>query len=448
MHDTTTLRPSLRDLLTTLFRYRWTVAVIFVAVFCGGIFLTMRTPRVYEARARVFVGSDVKQLRLNQTDQVTRITLEELISTEVEIAKSLPVLDAALKAAGTDNQGHVLAIDQLMTNLTVLPVHKASLMELQLQSPDPEYAARVLDAIVAAYIERRSSRSDTDAEQERYQSILEDINGRITQTEAEFNDFIASHDITQVATQQQREIERLSGLESSRTGIETELATLRHRVERLDERQADFDPWRISSSLGGADPQLQAMLAEWIRLGNERTELVTRLQENAPEVRKLDLRLAAAREELERQFGYAVDLARHQLEAKEEELRLVHREIAGISERTRGWAAASSRQENLQQQLVDLRSVRTVLTRQLEEARIRNSDTGNLRVEPLEPARVPRSPIKPNVPFNLVASLLVALLLSIGLPFYLQTINDVLVNDLDVARATGLPVLGNVRDLK
>jgi uncharacterized protein involved in exopolysaccharide biosynthesis len=448
MHETTTIRPSLRDLLFTLFRYRWTALGSFLLILAVGIIITARAPRIYEVRTRVFVGADVKQLRLNQSDQTLRVTLEELISTEVEIAKSLPVLDEALKLSGNDAQGRVLPVDKLMSSLTILPVHNTSLMELRVQHQDPEYARVLLDNIVQTYINRRQARATKDEEQSHYEAMLTDINQRIDQTEQVYNDFNAQNDITQFATQQLKDEERLVSLDNTRVEQERQLLVLRRDVGALDSLLADFDPALIPSELVEKDLQVKNWLDEILRIQRERLDLLTRLNESAPEIVRLDQRLTGLNKELKRHFSAHVQSMHHSLRSLQDDLALIRREIAAIKSRSSGLAGATSRHMNLDQQLEDLRSVRTVLTRQLEETRIRGAESGSIRVEQLEPARSPRSPVKPNVLFNMTATLVLAFIMGISLPFYRQIVNSVLFHDYDVARATGLPVLCSVRIIK
>jgi capsular polysaccharide biosynthesis protein len=56
--------------------------------------------------------------------------------------------------------------------------------------------------------------------------------------------------------------------------------------------------------------------------------------------------------------------------------------------------------------------------------------------------------VKPNVLFNLVTTFVLAFIVGLSLPFYRQIIDNVLFHDYDVVKATGLPVLCSVRDVK
>jgi uncharacterized protein involved in exopolysaccharide biosynthesis len=448
MQEKHPIRPSLRDLLFTLFRYRWTALVSFLLIFLAGIIVTLRTPRVYEAKTRVFVGAEVKQLRLNQSDQNLRITLEELISTEVEIAKSLPVLEEAIKFSGTGKGGRTLPVDQLMANLSVLPVHNTSLMELSVQNEDPEYARILLDNLVKAYINRRQNQLAKDEELAQYEALLSDINQRIDQTEDAFTQFNVDNAITQVATQQLKDEERLVTLDNMRVNLERQILVLRQDVHAMDSLSAAFDPALIPADLAARDIQVNAWLEELMRIQKERLELQTRLSEAAPEIARLNQRQANLSQELKRHFQAHVQLQHREQHNQEANLALVKREIASIRARSSGLASASSRHKNLDQQLEDLRSVRTVLTRQLEETRIRSTEKGGVRVEQLELARASHGPVKPNVLFNLVTTFVLAFIVGLSLPFYRQIIDNVLFHDYDVVKATGLPVLCSVRDVK
>ena len=447
MQEKLTLRPSLRDLMFTMFRFKWVALFSFFGVLCIGILLTILTPKTYEVKSRVFIGADIKQLKLNQqADQSTRFTLAELISTEVELVKSLPVLDAALKQTHASNKSYTMPIDKLMADLVVLPVRNTSLIEVRLESSRPHFAATLLNNIVKIYINRRQMSQTDSYERDHYQGLLNDMNKNITQVETEYAKFIAERDITQIATQQQKELERLVALENARVTKERELLVQKQMVSDLATLRSDFKPERVPTDLAEHDRQIRNLIDEYIRLSQSRNALLTQQQLQSPELNRLSEQIDLLCKSLENQVGIQLDAAQRGQQTGEAELGLLRNEIKAIEAKTREWASATSKHENLLQQLNDLRSVRTVLTRQIEETKIRASEKGSMRIEELAPAVIPTAPSKPNVSFNLTATLVMAILLGISLPIYLQAVSGTLFHDFEVQRATGLPVLCSVRN--
>jgi uncharacterized protein involved in exopolysaccharide biosynthesis len=448
MQDRTHLRPTLRDVLFTLFRFRWTSMLTFLLICFAGFLITIRTPRVFEAKTRVFIGADVKQLKLNQSDQTMRVTLEEMISTEVEIARSLPVIEEAIKLSGADHFGQNIAVDQIMSQLSVLPVHNTSLIELSIEHEDPAFATLLLDNIVNTYINERQEKTVKDEELLHYDRLLNDINKRIDSTEAEYNLFNINNNITLVAAQQQTDQDRLIALDNSRVMKEQQLLIQRRTLRILDSLLLNFDPGLIPSVIADKDIQIRNWLNELLSVERERFEAESRLTATAPEVKRLDYRLQVLRNQLRDQFEAVVQASHRELQTTIDELSLLRQEINGINARSRELSRASSRHSNLDQQLDDLRSVRTVLTRQLEETRIHTAEYGGPRVEQLEPAHASPGPVKPNLFFNFIATLGLALIVSISLPYYLQSINNVIFHDFELQRATGLTVMCTVKDAK
>jgi capsular exopolysaccharide synthesis family protein len=71
--------------------------------------------------------------------------------------------------------------------------------------------------------------------------------------------------------------------------------------------------------------------------------------------------------------------------------------------------------------------------------------TSNIRV--VDPAEIPRAPISPNTPNNLLAALLGGGVLAVGLAFFLEYLDNHLNNPEDVRRHLGLPFLGMIPEL-
>jgi uncharacterized protein involved in exopolysaccharide biosynthesis len=441
------VRPTLRDILFTMFRYRITFLLTFSLVMTIGILVTTNTPRLYEAKTRVYIGTEVKQLRLNQSDQTLKVSLEELVATEVELIKSLPVIEKALQSTGPDNTGRSPSIDQIVSDLRVLPVRITTLIELRLQYPDRDYAIRLLDTIVSTYLDHRKLQTTEGNEQEHYQALLKDINDRISVTETDLQTFGAVHSITDITTQHQRDLDRIAVLSNSRIDLERNLLSLRHQERVLDSLRVRFAPERIPASILNEDPQLRSWVQEYAELSQKRLASSSELAKGAPALIHMDSQLSALTDHLQAQIALAASMRSQELSVKESELRLLDREITTLGTRDRELAGSSGEFASLEQQLEDLRSVRTVLTRQVEETRIRTADPGNVRVEQVERSQSPARPIKPNTLFNLTASFVLALVLGTSLPFYKQAVGGTLFHDYEVQRFTGLPVLCSVRNL-
>lgn len=440
------IRPSLRDTLVTLFRFKWTFVISFSTILAMGILATVMTERVYEAKTRVYIGTDVKQVKLNQSDQTLRVGLEELVATEVELIKSIPIVEKAIQDTGPDPSGSFPSIDEVLDGLRILPVRITSLIELRLQYRDRAYAIRLLDSIVAAYLAKRRMQGMDTEEARHYQELLDDISARISETESRLRAFGESHSITDITTQSQRDLDRISSLSISRVDLERALLGMRREAEMLDSLRTDFAPENIPSVLLNRDPQLLAWVQEHARLTQHRIQLSAELAPGAGPLGRADWQLSALADHIRSQIDRNARMARQDVSVKQAELDLLNREIGSLQSSNRALAGSAGEFTSLEQQLEDLRSVRTVLTRQLEETRIRMVDPGSLRVEQVEKSQSFPSPIKPNTLFNMTASLVLALLLAISLPFYKQAVGGTLFHDSEVQKTTGLPVLCSVRD--
>jgi polysaccharide biosynthesis transport protein len=445
MQDKVLSSPTLRDLLFTLFRYRWVAGGVLLLILVIGVTLTIIAPRVFEAKTRIFIGADLRQLKLNQSDPTTRPTLEQLIATEAEIARSLPVIERAL-ATASETRSSLPNAATLISLLQVMPVRNTSLVEFRLQHTDAALAADLLNEVVAAYIDRRAQTGRSGEEVAQFEQHLAHVSTRIDSLERVATAFQQKHAMSRADTQIDNELERRSKLLEAKLAMDRELVALQLQLQDVRSLLDDFNPAHIPSNLTEANPQIRGWLAELLTTQSDRLEMGRLYHPDAPELMRVDERLQDLIGLLKAQLLRHEVLLVQQFSAKESELNMISQEVKAIDERNRELSGAVIRSTDLNLQLADLRGIRTVVVRQLEETRLRSAETGSLRVEALEEAKPPRTPIKPNVVFNLLATFVIAIIAGVSLPLYLQVMSSAIVHDYDITRSTGLTVLCNVRE--
>ncbi len=164
--------PTLRDIAAVLFRQRrlWMISfgMVLLAVFLYGIFAPS-----YQAEMKVMIRrgrlDPVMAPTPTQTPQFADQQISDAeLNSQVELLRDEQILRTVVQSSGLaegqswfekfrgDDPDTRLAraVRKLSKGLTVEPIRKTDLIEITYSASDPEPAAKVLDCLASAYLER------------------------------------------------------------------------------------------------------------------------------------------------------------------------------------------------------------------------------------------------------------------------------------------------------
>ena len=102
-------------------------------------------------------------------------------------------------------------------------------------------------------------------------------------------------------------------------------------------------------------------------------------------------------------------------------------------------------QQKLQNEIDRLQETQNLLAQKVTQTQIaRSIDMGNTVIDITSPALVPSSPFKPNKQMNVAVALVLGLMISIGLAFLLEFMDNTIKSPEDVQKHLGLPVVGTI----
>lgn len=102
-------------------------------------------------------------------------------------------------------------------------------------------------------------------------------------------------------------------------------------------------------------------------------------------------------------------------------------------------------QQMLQNEVNRLQETQNLLAQKVTQTQIaRSIDMGNTTIDIASPALVPSSPVKPNKQMNVAVALVLGLMISIGLAFLLEFMDNTIKSPDDVQKHLGLPVVGTI----
>ena len=350
----------------------------------------------------------------------------------------------AALASKVETSKQSVRIDQFLGGLTIAPVRTSRIVEVQYASTDPEFAAAAANAIVKAYIQQNmeskfsTSKDAADflseklAEQRRALEISEaalqaykEKNGTVSVADSASNIVVA----------------RLSDLNTALTKAKTERINKEALYSQLKSAEGSGALETYPAVI--ANEYIHKLQADLADLQKQQAQLAQRYDVRHPEMIKVRGSIDTADAKLKGELAKVVDSVKNEYQA------------ALSQERSLQEALNSQKTEALSQNRKGIEY--GVLTRDVESNKQiyeslmqKTKETGissdlranNIRV--VDPAEVPGSPISPNIQRDLLVTLATSLVLSVGLAFFFERLDNRIRTPQEMKAHVGVPFLGLV----
>jgi capsular exopolysaccharide synthesis family protein len=380
-------------------------ALILISLFGAdaGVLLTLPQTSVYRART-VLEIQDLNEnfLNIKQVSPVSngdRTTLTD-IQTQMSLLKSESLfkqVSAKLKEQAT------------ATNLTVRADGQSRIVEVLYDSPDPGFAAAVVNTLAQEFIE-----SNMEARWKMSERTSEWLT---RQLEGMRNTLERSEDDLQSYA-------RRAGLmfTSEKTNISEE--KLRQLQEELSKAQADRittqSRWEITRTSPPEalpdvlnDSSLRVLQDKVTDLRRQRAELIITYTDRHIKVRQVEAQIAPLEAALQKERSSIVDRIRHDFEAAQRREKLLIAEHAIQSRLVNDQTERSIRYNILKREVDSNRQLYEAMLQRVKEASIASAvRASNVRI--VDPAEPPKFPYKPSFSLNALLGLLSGLLLGVA----------------------------------
>ena len=286
--------PTLRELVMVLFRQRRVFVCVSGLVLAIAILYAF-TGTKYQANMKVLVRRGRADAPVSVAESapldLTRMAItEEELNSEVELLRDDEVLRRVVEETGIGGRDwlHFLRLSEgkgqrveraarrLAKRLQVQPVKKTNLIAISFAADDPRVAAKVLQSVANAYLEKhmevhRPAGQFRFFDQQRGESRLqlEEAKGKLLQ-------FTARHGVVAAAQQRDLTLQKLSEVDASYRQTRIDLAETQQRVWELGDEVAKL-PERTTTQVRISDnPELLKSLKASAGCG---------IQHDAPRIR-------------------------------------------------------------------------------------------------------------------------------------------------------------------
>src|SRR5712671_1734940 len=470
---------ALGEYIRVLMKRKWTVLACLFTIFSVVAIASLKMTPVYEASGSIAINkpdsglvnfSNSPSFSLDSYDPTELETEVKILQSDLlalQVVKELS-LDRRPEFGGTTSalpSSEDLAPDPLQAdsgrtssllsgfrgNLKVTLAPSTHIVEVHFRSPDKELAANVVNTLMSTYTENNfKSRFDSTMQASDWLSKqLVDLQMKVETSQEKLVRYQKEHEILGIYEKETITTAKLDELNKALTSAESERMD-KESFYRLIE---SGDPDAIASSAGGLDK------------GGSGGQPASGLLESLSS-KQADLKIQIA--DLNTQFGPAYPkLAQLNNQLQEIDLQ-IQAEMKKIASKVRGQYMTALQRENM---LHDALEKQKQLANKLNESAIeysllkRDVDTNRQLYEGLleklkeagvsaglksnnfrivDSARVPNSPVEPNVPRNLGFALVLGLTTGIGLAFLLEGLDNTVRTTEQAQIISGLAPLGMI----
>lgn len=458
----------LLDYFDAVLRRKAIVLAVFLAVATYFAVRSFMTQSVYQASAQILIDRDKQnvltfkevtevdsarddyyqtQYKLLQSRALARRVVEGLnLLQDPEFGgpRSADVVKAAMAAPPGESPVLDGAIDNLLGRLSVQPVKNSRLVAVTVETLRPELAAQIANELSRRYIEQTLEfRYQTSSEAGKWLGTqLEEQRAKVAAAELELQKVKEREGIVNLEERRALLDQKLKDLGSNLTALKT----VRLEKEALW-RQMKSAPTPEEMPAVMASPVVQQLRVDLANLERQQTQLLERYLDQHPEVVKVRNQIADTRKRLAAEAQRLIRGAENDYKSAAAQ----EASIAGALEQAKAEALdLSSRAVDYDNRKREVEAGKEVLNSLM--SRLKQTDVStelkasNIRV--VDPAVVPRVPVRPNRQRDISFGVLMGLLLSVGLAFFLEYLDNTVKSPEDVREHLGVPLLGVIGEME
>ena len=454
---------SLLEYLIPILKNKWLVlAIVVVALIVGVLYNQLSTP-VYQAQSSVTISLTTRTQLIKERESVggdTRLQRAEF-HTKVQMISSQPLAERVVKEliargyfqkqlrelghAGDPSEVEGWFIGEraraIRSRLQVDHLKETTLALIKYQSPDPQFAQEVVNLLaeVAAEYNREEQLQKMESSLEYLQTQLEDARREVERAEIklykyrlEHNIFHATLDRSLVGVQRSDHTSRLNEARVQRRELESKIAEIEKQLRRNDHTK--FTP------VAAENTALPALKAKLVEAEVEFDRLKVTYADKHPLMIKAEADIQILKRHFERELKIALANLNYQLEVVKSKEKLLA-EILSQFERE----AVSSTEKDidyliLEREAKSAEDLYGTLLGAVKEMNINANALAESIVMVHERAQLPKRPLKPNKPMNLMLALALGVMLGGSFAYAREYLNTTVRDKEDVRKLTNLPV--------
>ncbi|GAC12899.1 GumC family protein [Aliiglaciecola lipolytica] len=478
----------------TIKRAKWLIAVVtLVCVLIGGYIAVTSTP-IYQASSKIladpqqpnaareeqYIASalvflfyetqyEILQSRAIAETVVDKLGLVEkykqdqaknkaqkdsgLSATFSEIKQEIAALFGKSEPAGpvkarSDNDIKIMLAAGIQGGLKVSGGKQSQIINISYQSPDPQLATDIINAVGEAYIQfgLESRLGDVKNTETWLSEQSAELKAQLTASEQKLRDFRLQQGIVDTSLQERDSNSRLQSLNNQLISAQTELSTAEELYSQVNSLQPNS---KAFYSLG---PVLQnstasGLVKEEARLLSKVDELFERYKEKHPKMVAARTELKSVRDSLSREIAKIVERIESDYRLATQQVANIERLLANEKDAIQSLQGSNFTLTALEREVENNRRIYESFINRLMETNIRGDFTAS-NVQVIDTATVPAGPIKPNVKLIIALSVFMGVFFGVVLAFLKEALHNTYRTPDALEENLNIPALGITMALK
>ncbi|MHB8068429.1 MAG: GumC family protein [Desulfobaccales bacterium] len=402
-------------------------------------------------RSRPVLERVVKDLKL---DTPTKVPEEGILGS---IRNGLRAVSHAMRDLSlrlgfstkpTPEQAFEQAVTKLHNDLIVDPAADSQILFIRYRSRDPVLVSKVVNKVAEEYQHQHLAININRAESSFYAEQIEKVETDLKGLQGQLMTLKQGSGIVSYSEQSKSLLKKMETYDNSMTNVQKEIIRIRSKAEKMQHLRKSRPGLLIPLPEMTQDPQLSDMENKLVNL---QFALKTVSQRYTPESRQVQ----TAREQIAQvtsQIRGHVDTLLEREQAKLRELQAEEQAIGqtmkGLKEELSQLPTTEMGLSNLEREIDTKQGIMSILMKKYQDSLLaKSADTRLENAKILSLAAVPLKPYFPRTGINLALGLMLSLVVSISVAFFLEYWDDSLKHPEDVERYLGVPVVGSVPEL-
>jgi polysaccharide biosynthesis transport protein len=452
--------PSLWDYWPILLRHKWTILSAVVVALVMGTVVAFSTTPIYEAVGRIVInreGADTAGLKNadagasdsyddymvamdTQTHVLQSDAIAKLVISKLNL-DSNPAFAGKEAVASTSSQEvephrEAALVGNFHRSLQINSIPRTRLLEIRFSSPDPVLAAKAVNSVIDTYIEQnyKTHLEATTRTSDWLTQQLSELELKVQESQEKLVQYQKEHGILGIDEKENIITSKLDELNKQLTAAEGD----RMQKESVYRLASSGDP-DLLSNLDPSSP-LVKLRSQEDDLHRQLAQASVKFEPSYPKVEELNNELGAVQADIKIEVTrLAAKYKKDYLTALERE-KLLRASLENQKTEENQLNESAIEYSLLKRDVDSNRQLYEGLLQKLKEAGVMTGlRSSNVRI--VDPASAPTAPSTPNIPRNVLVSLLVGLAGGVSLAFILES-RDNTVHSLEQAQMiTGLPSL-------
>ncbi len=464
----TEMELDLRELLVVIWSRKWIVIGLFCLAVLASYLLSLQMTKIYETTTMVMIreGGGVVE---SFGDQLTLLSgRSNKLATYSQLLKTRPILEAAIEKLDLRNEdtGELIPYESLKGRINIKGERETNLMTITVSYPDPNMARDIANTLVAVFQDEnlKMNRADLQSASSFIDSQLQEVSSELTQLELKLLNYKTEHGVVYPTEQGKATLNKLIQMETARAQAFVELGYMQANLSEMESYFYDQEREIITSRTISNNPEVRELQNRLLVLELDLTGLLAVYTEGHPTVvelkKKIDevnMRLGLAVEKIISSQTEAINPLYTSLQdriitmqcniiAGQRRLEIYDRQIDVIAEELNLLPKEELALLRLERENRVMENIYLLLMEKQAEIQVQEAmQTSDLVI--VSPAVASNKPIQPRPKVNMAIAGVLALMVSIGIIFFLEFLDTTIKSDKDIIKATDLPVLGLIPDL-